>query len=88
MKKLNLFIFMLFMFLSLSFAQEKAKEGPKSPQQVITKQAIQERIDKLQKSREQAIANVNAYDGAIQEAQYWLSLFTETEEIKQAPDKK
>ena len=38
----------------------------------------------LQRDREQAIANVNAYDGAIQECQFWLELLKNAEQEEEA----
>jgi len=52
----------------LGLAQDKKPDAP-SP---ITKPAIQQRLQYLQAGREQALANLNAFNGAIQECQYWL----------------
>ena len=41
---------------------------------LITKEALELRLAALQRDRAQAVANVNAYDGAIQECQFWLEL--------------
>ena len=40
----------------------------------ITQQALELRLETLQRDRAQAIANINAYDGAIQECEYWLGV--------------
>lgn len=59
----------------------------------VTKEKLQARLTELQKGRDQAMANVNAYDGAIQECQYWISQVEESEkgkkgEVKPAEPKK
>lgn len=38
----------------------------------ITKEAIEERIKRLEADREQALANANALEGAILDCQYWI----------------
>ena len=43
----------------------------------ISRGALKARIQKLQAERAQLIANLNAYDGAIQEAEYWLKQLEE-----------
>jgi len=39
----------------------------------ITREAIQNRLDRLVEEYEQAKANMHAYEGAIQECRYWLN---------------
>lgn len=46
----------------------------------ITKEALELRLAALERDRAQAIANVNAYDGAIQECQFWLELLKDAEQ--------
>ncbi len=46
----------------------------------ITKEALEQRLAALKRDRTQAVANVNAYDGAIQECQFWLELLKDAEE--------
>ena len=38
----------------------------------MTKDEILERIKQLKAERDQALANVHAYDGALLECEYWL----------------
>ena len=38
----------------------------------MTVETVLERLDKLKKERESLQANLYAYEGAIQECQYWL----------------
>lgn len=38
----------------------------------ITKAVLKARLAELQRGRDQAMADVNAYNGAIQECQYWM----------------
>ena len=40
----------------------------------ITAQALELRLAELERGRTQALANLHAYDGAIQECQYWLAV--------------
>ena len=49
-------------------AVEVVKEKP-----ALNAEDRQKRIAKLEQERNQTIANLNALDGAIQEAQYWLA---------------
>ena len=46
----------------------------------ITREALELRLKALERDRNQAIANVNAYDGAIQECNFWLELLKDAEE--------
>lgn len=39
---------------------------------MITAEAINERMAKLQDEHDKALANVNAFEGAILDCQYWL----------------
>lgn len=42
---------------------------------MITRKAIEERLRILQRERQLLVDNLNAYDGAIQDCQYWLEHF-------------
>lgn len=39
----------------------------------ITKEAVKERLDLLEKERIQQMANLNALNGAIEDCKFWLS---------------
>lgn len=52
----------------------------------MTKEKIQMRLSKLREELAQLQANCQAYGGAIQEAQYWLSQIDEEEVDKEKPD--
>ncbi len=39
---------------------------------MITVAALQERLAKLHRDREVLVANLNAFNGAIEECEYWL----------------
>jgi len=41
---------------------------------MITREMVLERLAKLKAEREQLLANLNAYNGAIQDCEYWLSV--------------
>lgn len=45
----------------------------------ITKEAIQTRLKELKATREKLQADINAYDGAIQDCKYWLAEAKEKE---------
>ena len=47
---------------------------------------IRERIAQLEKEQRSAFANYNALHGAIQEAQYWLSVVERDEQKSKPPD--
>ena len=79
MKKLRILVLLLVVSLSFVSAQAPAKKPeplPASPEtaQIITKELLQKRLAELQQGREQAIANVNAFNGAISECEYWLNV--------------
>ena len=40
----------------------------------VTQEAIEQRLAALRAQREQLILNVNAYNGAIEDCEYWLSV--------------
>ena len=48
----------------------------------ITREALLDRLEALERDREQVIANINAYDGAIQECKYWIEQLENAEEEK------
>ena len=55
---------------------------------LIDREALLDRLEVLQRDRAQVIANINAYDGAIQECKYWLEQLElaekkEEEEVKE-----
>jgi len=52
---------------------------------VLTKEKIEQRLAKLKAEREQLLANLNAYNGAIQDCEYWLGLIDQSE-AEVAPD--
>ena len=68
---------------SLLFAQDKPT--PKKIPVAVTQEKLQQRIEELKAQREQAIANANAYAGAIQECEYWITQIKTLEEEKEKP---
>jgi hypothetical protein len=38
----------------------------------MDKEKLQKRLELLKKQREQLLANISAYNGAIEECKYWL----------------
>ncbi len=63
----------------------RADGAPPGP---VTKEALRQRIAELDKMREQAIANVNAISGAIQECEHWMAVIEEREKAqKEKPGK-
>ena len=59
----------------LASAQEpsvKAEPAKPKTQPSITAEQLKGRLIELQRGKEQAMANVNAFLGAIQEVQHWL----------------
>jgi hypothetical protein len=43
-----------------------------NPAAVVTREQLEQRLTELKAGKEQAIANVNAFEGAIQETLRWL----------------
>ena len=52
----------------------------------MDKEQLAERLTTLQKQREQAIANANALNGAIQECQFWIAKLEEAEKKSLKPE--
>lgn len=77
MKKLGWVVFLLMACVLLLQADSPAVS-------VITKEALEVRLFELQQQREQAIANVNAITGAIQECQFWVTWLKEQERKAEA----
>jgi len=44
---------------------------------LITREMVEQRLAQLKAERDQLVANLNAYNGAIQDCEYWLSLLKE-----------
>jgi predicted nuclease with TOPRIM domain len=53
----------------------------------VTKQLLQERMEKLIKERQALIDNVNAYNGAIEDCNHWLKAEA-SETSSSTPDEK
>lgn len=53
---------------------------------LMDKEQLAERLTTLQKQREQAIANANALNGAIQECQFWIAKLEEAEKKSLKPE--
>ena len=82
MKKLRWVVFLL---MACVLLLQAASPDLKTPAvSVITKEALQDHLVELQQQREQAIANVNAISGAIQECQYWVAWLKEKEREAEA----
>lgn len=87
MKKFWLVVLVLMAWLPLSAQSVKPEKAPvveKAEKSPITLEALEARLADLQRGKEQAIANVNAYGGAIQECNYWLEQLKAAEEAKKA----
>jgi hypothetical protein len=55
----------------------------------ITKETVQKRLQALIQKRDELTANVNAYNGAIEDCQYWLGEIQKAEDTnKPEPEKK
>lgn len=85
---------LLFLLLGagLAFAQESfpgAKPGqpaaPAKPAAVITQQQLESRLAELQRGKEQAVATVNAYIGAIEQIQRLLDELKSADSPKPKP---
>ena len=68
----------LALLLLLGGCWEVSAQGSKPS--FITREVLELRLKALERDREQAIANVNAYDGAIQECNFWIKLLKEAEQ--------
>jgi len=67
--------------------QDPAAPSPAPPKPpVISLEALEKRLVILERGRAQALANLNAYDGAIQEVQFWINWLKE--QAKEAEAKK
>ena len=75
MKLIKIMLCSLAIFVSAS-AQQKELPTP----QPLSIKTFEERLVKLQRERDQLVANINAYDGAIQECKYWLELLEKQEQ--------
>jgi hypothetical protein len=51
----------------------------------VTKEQLEARLVELQQGKEQAMANVNAFVGAIAETQHWIELLNHPPETAQKP---
>ena len=65
MKRFIVLLVICLLIVGAGLAQKESKPP-------ITKEVLQQRLGQLQQAREQAIANVNALNGAIQECTYWI----------------
>jgi hypothetical protein len=83
---MRLILAVLLTFSTIGLAQDPPAATPATT--VITKAALEERLAGLQKSREQTLANLNAYNGAIEECQYWLDQLRAEEKAKEEAKKK
>lgn len=62
----------LLIMAAVALGQTPAATPPKDIP-AITQATVEARLSELDRGRAQALANLNAYDGAIQECQYWLA---------------
>ena len=67
-------------------AQQPKIIDPAPTPPAITREALEQRIAALKTQYDQAIANANALQGAIQDCQYWLDQFKATDEAKAKKD--
>jgi len=58
---------------------EELRNRPKGKEQIMNKTKIQDRIKLLETERDQVKASLVAYEGAIQDCQYWLKQLEEPE---------
>jgi hypothetical protein len=65
-------ILVIFLFASSGLTQTPTHAPLSAP--AITVEALEARLAGLEKGRAQTLATLSAYDGAIQECQYWLDL--------------
>lgn len=54
----------------------------------MTKEQVQARLEQLQTEREQVKASLAAYEGAIQDCNYWLQQLTPSEVTTQQEETK
>jgi len=62
-----------------------AEEKPAAPPAGITKAALEARLTELKNGKDQAVANLNAFTGAIQECEHWLEFLKAAEDAKAKP---
>ena len=79
-------IYMAVLLLGGCLAVSAQTAQPAKPDKpVITRQMLEQRLAELNAGKEQAVANVNAYEGAIQECSHWLEML-EPQEQKPKPE--
>ena len=47
---------------------------------MITREMVEKRLEQLTAERDQLVANLQAYNGAIQDCEYWLNQLAEIKE--------
>jgi hypothetical protein len=50
-----------------------AENKPKAPPPAVTKAQLESRVKELTAARDQALANLQALNGAIQDCEYWIA---------------
>lgn len=92
MKRRLIFCLGLILLVGGDFQAETQPDGKpahEKPATVIgiSKEALQERLGKLNQGRDNALATLQAYDGAIQECQHWIDYLEKQKKEAQEAEK-
>jgi hypothetical protein len=74
MRRIYLAILLMGGCLPMPAQTAQAVPPAKTDKPAITRQMLEQRLAELKAGKEQAVANVNAFEGAIQECSHWLDL--------------
>jgi len=70
----------------VSAQQPPPPQAPPQPApQGVTQQALESRLAVLKTQYDQAVANANAFQGALEDCQYWIDQMKAAEAAKAAP---
>lgn len=81
-------LFVSLLVAGLAFSQDQKSGTPPAQPASIGRSALEKRLDGLKQAHLQAVANVQALDGAIQDVEYWLAELDKAEKEAEQKAKK